>query len=367
MPAVSKQHSYIGPRQTAQPMNFTKVEDYAALRKVGICLDSSDISKLMQSVGMDALISPTVSGAGSTINQFLQSFLPGLVHVATQPRLIDDLIGVQTAGSWEDEEIVQGVLEYTGKAQPYGDYSNIPLSSFVDTYERRTIVRFEEGLRVGKLEEKRMAKQNINAAAEKREAAQIALDIERNRLGFLGYNGGANRTYGFLNDPGLPSYVTVPNGAGGTPTWATKTFLEIVADIRTAFRDLRVSSNAIIDPKKTPVTLAIASNSVDYLTVTSTYGNSVNEWLEENYPLTRVVSAPELNGANGGSNVFYAYAEKTAGTSTDGGATFVQVVAARFFLVGTEQQAKAMVEDYSNALGGVMLKRPWAVRRYSGI
>ena len=73
-------------------------------------------------------------------------------------------------------------------------------------------------------------------------AAAVALEIERNRVGFRGYNNGNNRTYGFLNSVDLPAYVTVSNGASGSSEWSTKTFLEIVADLRGAFSELRTQS-----------------------------------------------------------------------------------------------------------------------------
>jgi hypothetical protein len=362
MPKVSATHSFIGARDVGPMENFSQVEAFQQLQKIGLVFDDNDIAELMESVGMDALVTSSLGGGISTPVQFLQAWLPGLVKVVTAARKIDTLVGIQTVGSWEDEEIVQQTLEYTGKPQPYGDYTNIPLSSWNGAYERRTIVRFEEGFRVGKLEEKRAGKRNINSAAEKREAAAIALDILRNQIGFVGYNSGVNRTYGLLNDPSLPAYVDNPG-----PAWAGATFQQIIGDLRFVFATLRTQSGDLIDPSTTPITLAISTNAIDYMTVTSDQGISVRDWLSKNYPNARAVSAPELNSANGGANVLYAYADKVDGNSTDDGAVITQLVAAKMFLVGTEQQAKAIVEDYSNALGGIMVKRPFGVVRLSGI
>jgi hypothetical protein len=93
----------------------------------------------------------------------------------------------------------------------------------------------------------------------------VALDIQRNRVGFVGYNGGANRTYGFLNDPSLPAYSNVPNGASASPTWASKTYLEIIADIRGMVQALRTQMGDNIDPAKDKMTLALATNVIEYL------------------------------------------------------------------------------------------------------
>jgi hypothetical protein len=316
---------------------------------------------------MDAApdLQPTVyaGNVGAPI-QFLQKWLPGFVRAVTTARKIDELVGQMTAGEWADEEVIQGSMELTGLAVPYGDYTNVPLASWNFGFDRRTIVRFEEGLRVGRLEEARAGKIGISSGATKRSAAALALDIQRNRVGFYGYNAANNRTYGFLNDPSLPAYVAV-TGA----TWTSATFLVIIAQIRTALAALRTQSGDTIDPNTTPITLAVASIRVDYMTVTTDFGISVRDWLTKTYPNVRVVSAPELNGANGGANVFYLYADRATDDngSDDGGQTMVQIVPSRFMLVGVEQQAKAYVEDYANATAGVLVKRPYLVVRYTGI
>lgn len=361
-------HSNIAPRNV-RPFNLKKedVGQYEDLKALGIGFDEKTINKMIAGMGMDA-IEPLVTTASiSTPIQFLQNWLPGFVYVITAARNIDLLTGIMTTGSWEDEEVVQGVMELTGTSVPYGDYTNIPLSSWNTNYERRTVVRFEEGMQVGALENARSSRANVDSGASKRQSAALALEIRRNSVGFYGFNSGSGRTYGYLNDPALPAYSNVANGASGNPEWSTKTFLEITADIREALQSLRSQSGDTIDPRKVDICLAIASGSVEYLTVTSDFGISVEAWLKSTYPRVRVESAPELDSANGGANVFYLYAEQVENNGTDDGRTFIQVVPAKFQVLGVQQLPKAYVEDYSNATAGVMCKRPWAVVRRSGI
>lgn len=362
---MAKELSYISGRKV-RPFSFDAKDTadvFPDLSRLGIGLDSKQVAKIASAFGMDAITNPTLGFSGGVPLQFLQTWLPGFVHIATKPLRIDEIVGISTVGRWEDEEVVQGMLELTGNAQPYGDYTNIPLSSWNNAYEKRTVVRFEEGLRVGKLEEARAAHAEINSAETKRNAAAQALNIQRNRVGFFGYNSSlGTRTFGFLNDPGLPSYVSV---AGST--WSAKTFLEITADIRTAVAALITRSGSVVDPVRDNLTLAVASTSAVYLSVTSNYGNSVMDWLKATYPNIRVISAPELDGANASSNVFYLFADSVADTGTDDGRTFTQIVPSLFQLLGSEQKAKTYIEDYTNATAGVMLKRPYAVVRYTGI
>jgi hypothetical protein len=259
-------------------------------------------------------------------------------------------------------------MELTGEAALYGDYTNIPLSSWNPNFERRTVLRWEQGIEVGLLEDARSARVRINSAAEKRSAAAISLDIRRNSVGFYGFNGGANRTYGFLNDPSLPAYITAANtGTGPSTLWSTKTFLNITADIRGMFARLQAASQDVIDVEKSATTLALATNVYQYLSVTSDFGISVRQWLRETYPKCRVESAPELNLANGGANVAYLYADSVDDGGSDGGATWVQMVPSKFQALGTEKKAKGYLEDFSNATAGVMVKRPYAIQRLTGI
>ncbi len=366
---MKKSHelSYVGPRAVGSiVMTAADCANYADLRDIGINLSPQMVGKMMAGVAMDDTTGLITTASIGTPIQFLQAWLPGFVRTLTQARKIDELIGVSVVGKWEDEEIVQGILEPLGKAVPYGDYTNIPLSSYNTEWARRTVLRFEQGFKVGVLEEARASRIKVSVAAEKRGAAATSLDIERNRIGFYGYNGGTNRTYGFLNDPTLPAYIAAAAGVGGT-TWALKTFLEITADIRAMVARLRTATGDNIDPKKTPITLALASAVIDYLSVTSVYGNSVQQWITETYPKMRVESAPELTAANGGANVAYMYPERIEDGASDDSRVWLQAVPSRFQPLGVEKGAKGYVEDFTNATAGVMVKRPYAIQRLTGI
>lgn len=347
--------------------------DYGALAQIGINLPQGFVRDQIRSMGLDGMAMDDAQGLVTTASisnpiQFLQSWLPGFVRVMTAARRIDEIVGVTTAGKWDDEEVIQGVLEPLGGAALYGDYTTIPLSSWNVNFERRTVIRWEKGIKVGLLEDARSARVRINNAAEKRSAAALALDITRNRVGFYGFNGGANRTYGFLNDPSLPAYSTAAaTGSGNSTLWSAKSFLNITADLRGMFARLQAASQDQVNVEKTATTLVLATNVYQYLSVTSDFGISVRKWLADTYPKCRVLSAPELNLANGGANVAYLFADSVEDGGSDGGATFAQIVPAKFQALGTEKQAKGYVEDFSNATAGIFTKRPFAVQRLSGI
>lgn len=368
---TSKEYSYIAPRvfdsRKGSGLKDFNAAEYRSLRDLGIAMDDASVRLLMKAAAMDSLQPNITTPSVSTPVQFLQNWLPGFVFVATAARKIDDIIGLQITGEWSDEQVVQGLLERVGVASLYQDYTNVPLSSWNANFVYRTVVRFEEGLKVSKLESARSARMLVDDAGMKREAAALQLEIQRNAVGFYGLNSGSNNTYGYLNDPSLGAYVQVAVGASTSTLWSRKTFLEICSDIRTAIVTLRNQSQDTVDPEKVDLTLTVATNSVDYLSTTSDFGISVFDWLRQAYPRIRVVSAPQLNSAYTNQNVFYLHADKIDDMSTDGGRVWIQPVPMKFQVLGIQTLSKAYEEDYSNATAGAMCKRPYAVVRYFGI
>lgn len=376
----SKTRSYIAARKVRPLAMDSKEITVAAVNqlaeKFGIVFDHATVMQQVKllnegspSGAMDAaFVAPATAASLPTPVQFLQTWLPGFIKVMTSARKIDDIIGVKTVGSWEDQEIVQGIVEPAATATEYGDYTNIPLANWNTNFIKRTIVRGELGISVGLLEEGRSAAMRLSSAETKRQGAAVGLEIFRNAVGFYGWNSGNNQTFGFLNDPNLPAYVasSVTGGWNGS----NGTFQGITGDIRMAIVTLRTQSQDQIDPEKVEMTLALPTDKVDYLSVTTDFGVSVRDWLTQTYPKIRVVSAPELGGANGGADVFYLFAEDIDSSidgSTDGGETFSQLIQTKFVTLGVEKRAKSYVEDYSNGTAGVLCKRPWAVVRVTGI
>lgn len=312
--------------------------------------------------GQDAAPALQTTPSNMTPVQFLQYFIPEVIRVITASRDADAILGRDFAGTWSDEKIVQPVVEHTGQSRPYGDKTNKNLSGYNLNFEERTIVRFEEDVEVGKLEEERAAKVNINAAGELRLAAAESLAINANLVAFFGYNAGVNKTYGILNDPNLGAYQNLPAGSSGQSEWADKTFNEIVADIKTAMATIRVQTGNRFKPERDASVLTLPVSVVDQLQTVNGIGTqSVKQWLNENYPNCRIESAVQFDGANGGDNVFYLTAE-----TLDGKKTANQYMQDALRLVGVEMKAKGFLEVYSNATAGAFYRQPVGTVRFSG-
>lgn len=379
MTRISQTHSRL-PASKVRPFDMQSVTDAAVsqLARIGIVFDSAIVRDQIEHlnragafrVGDAAFTAPQTTPSIPTPLQFLQQWLPGFVKIMTAARKIDELVGIDTVGQWEDAEIVQGIVEPAGTAVEYGDFTSIPLASWNVNFERRSIVRGEMGMAVGMLEEGRASAMRLNSAETKRQQAAVSLEIMRNAIGFYGWYNGNNRTFGFLNDPNLPAAMTSNTTSG----WATATFQQVTVDIRLMVRQIRVNSQDQIDPEKVDMTLALPTNSIDWLSNTTDFGISVRDWITQTYPKMKIKSAPELNGALGSDptflNVAYLYADHIDSSidgSSDDGSVFSQLVQTKFMTLGVEKRAKSYVEDYANATAGVLLKRPFAVVRMTGI
>ncbi len=353
---AEKVHSYAMDSKTTKQ----------TLEKLGIGYTMeafADIKQYSHKYGMDAAIPMVTTPGVSSPAQVLQHWIAEAIEVVTAAREIDSIVGRTIAGNWADKEIVQRVLERTGRPRPYGDDTDIPLSSWNANYECRDIVRFEEGCMVGILEQERAGRMMISAETEKRVAAAEALAIEMNNVGFYGYNSGNNRTYGFLNDPNLPAYVTVAEGAKSDTKWSTKSYDEICTDIRTAMNTLRANTGNLFRPERDAAVLSVSISCMEFLSVQNDMGTrSVYEWVKSMYPNVRIESAVQLDGANGGENIFVVHAEQLNGKRV-----MDQYIQEVFRLLGVEKKAKGFLEDYSNATAGIIVRQPVGVVRYTGI
>lgn len=378
MKTKSTIHSHISPANVGvlklAPSDIT-AECISDLSKMGICLDASDVAAMAHYLGagarndsfmglaMDAdLTAPLTVGSVTTPVQFAQAWLPGVVRIVTSPRKIDNLIGITTQGDWADEEIVQSIIGNSGEAVQYTDDGNIPLANWNLNFITRTIVRFEQGFKVGRLEQERAAQVRIASADEKRYGVIESLEIIRNQVGFNGFNNGANRTFGILNDPELLAYNALPTG-----TWSTATYLQIINDLIFMASTLQNQSDGRIDPKTDNIKFVIATVTDQFLNKTSEFGRTVRMWIAETYPNWTIETAPQFGAANAGQNVAYLYAETVDMSGTDDSRTFIQVVPTKFRTLGVQQTAKGYIEDYSNATAGVLHKRPYANARFTDL
>ena len=309
---------------------------------------------------MDTALTGPARHGGLIGREFLQHQIAGVVRTATRVRVLDEITGVLTAGNWHDEEVVLNIATPTGRAELYGDHTNIPLANYIPEQERRSVVRFEQGFQVNKLEEARQGAAGYDVAVEKRNAASESLEQSRERVGYYGFNAPDTRVFGLLNDPNLPAYETGAN-------WATGGYKEIIGDITAMFQRLESQSGGNVrDDSVMKLVLPMGYRSYMNKSNEQGRGETVWEWLKANYPSVTISFSPEFVKANGGQNIAYLFADNVDGQG-ELSATILQVVPVKYQVLGSEAQIKGYIEDATNATAGVIVARPWAVTRLTGI
>jgi len=113
--------------------------------------------------------------------------------------------------------------------------------------------------------------------------------------------------FGIMTHPNIPN-AAVPNGAGGTATWATKTPTEILADMNDIVTDMIDSTNGV----ESPDTMILPHAQYEVINNTARSATSdttiLQFFLRNNAHVSRVESWYKLKGAGAGStDVMIAY------------------------------------------------------------
>ena len=243
--------------------------------------------------------------------------------------------------------------------------------SYNTNFVTRSNVRFEMGIKTGRLEDARAARMRVNPYAEKRTSLAEAAAIELNAIAFYGYDsydvslnptGGA--TYGLLNAPELPSATALAStGTGSATTFSSKSYTAMCNDFITAMNALRVNTGDNFDPAVDGVVCAIASSAFQYLDKQNDLGTqSVREFVMKQYPGLRFVSVPELDNMGGtGVHGMYFICDTLGGSACSN-----QFVTSLLRLLGVEPKMKGTLEGYTFSTAGFIGLQPLGFLRYTG-
>lgn len=308
----------------------------------------------------------TIPSVGTPV-QFLQWWSPNVIKTLYAKRAADEILGVTNAGSWEDAEVIVPEVETTGQATLYGDYVNGENSNFNVNFNKRAVVRFLSTVSVGTLEEMQISRMRMSAKERKMVATTNALEIQRNQVTFNGFLVGNQANYGILNDPRLPAYGTLPANDKGKTDWASKTYGEIINDIRTMLKELEVKMAGLFSSRDDSFTMVLpmaASQAMTAVPQYNSYGfdGSVEAWFKKAYQRARVVYAPQFDKALGGQNVVLIFVDEV-----DGEKNADQFIQQKLFLVGFERRGTSIIETYSNATAGAFFGYGVGAVRYVGV
>lgn len=165
--------------------------------------------------------------------------------------------------------------------------------------------------------------------------------------------------YGIMTHPNVPN-AAVPNGAGGTATWATKTPDEILFDLNDIVSDMVALTKGVEAP--TDLVLPIAQyNLINDTARSSTSDTTILEFfLKNNQYVKRVRSWYKLTGAGAGStDVMLAYRNDPEVLET--------VIPQEFEMFPPQANNMAFKVPCHSRFGGVRIRYPLAVSIRRGI
>lgn len=173
-------------------------------------------------------------------------------------------------------------------------------------------------------------------------------------------NGEANgNLYGILTHPNVPE-AAVPNGAGGTPEFSTKTPDEILADLNDIVTDMVELTKGVEAP--TDLILPIAQYELINNTARSTTSDTtiLQYFLRNNAHIQRVHAWYKLTGAGtGGTDVMIAYRNDPEVLET--------VIPQEFEMFPAQPKNMAFNIPCHARFGGVRIRYPLAVSIRRGI
>ena len=243
-----------------------------------------------------------------------------------------------------------------GTAAIVSDYAeNSPAADIYGEEVTSKIYTISNSFRYSRQEIRASRMSGKNLEVRRANAAKRAFD---EKIDSIAWNGDtAHNISGFINYPGITAY-TVPNGAAGTKTWATKTPDEIIKDIKGIVLAITDTTNGI----ERPDTLLVPEAQYwDISTRRVTDGDSktVKTYIEENFGLM-IESVIEMKSAGAGStDRFMAYSRNPE--------TLTLEIPMNYTQLPPQQKGLAFSVMTEGRIGGVIVYYPLAIAYGDGI
>ena len=292
--------------------------------------------------------------------QFAQLWMPEVIDALYRARTASKIFGSKNVGTWELEQIVWTKLTLTGRPNVYDDFSKANLSSYNLGFVTRDTVRFEMGIEVTELEQKRAGQMRQNAHGLKKNAVDLGFDVLINHTKWFGYTGEGKAVYGLLNAPA--GDVTVQTV---TKTFAESRTSELITFLQGVINNAMNRLGGNYDPESDAAVLVLPLGAYTYLTTANDYNLTARKWLTENFPKVEVKVAPELDGAAAdGDNLAIFYVPQVQNFK---GGTVDLLDTSKLRLVGAVPTTKGFEESYSCSTAGAMIRCPLAYNVYEGV
>lgn len=288
--------------------------------------------------------------------QFTSYVDPDVVRVVTSPCEAENIFDPVRKGEFGTLEARFIMLEDTGKAAIYGDYSTEGIIGGNASFPRREAYYFQSIINYGDMEAAVSGMAAINLVSERQRAAALALSQARNQFWFYGVEGLEN--YGILNDPRLTAPIAPKAGQAGVK-WEEKSATEIFDDIMELMKKLIVQGGGAIR-ETDPLKLCLSPSSSVNLSKANEHGVTVKKLLNESYPNISVVTASEYNTKAG--NLAQLIAAEVSGKNS-GELGYTELMYAH----NPVQDLSSYRQKISASSYGAVIRYPFAVAQMLGI
>ena len=317
---------------------------------------------LPPSVAMDAqpqLV--TTNNAG--IPAFLSTYIdPEVIRVLITPNQATDILGERKVGDWVTTTAMFPMVESLGEVSSYGDWNNNGSVNVNTQFPTRQSYYYQTITQWGERQLEMAGLGKIDLASEINLASVIVLDKFQTNSYFFGIQG--LECYGLLNDPYLSASLTPITKAAGGTGWPLATANEVFTDVQSLFKQLVVQTRGLVN-KSTPMKLCISPGSEVYLTNTNSFGISVSDLLQKNFPNIRVVTAIQYSGLVQTSGLEFAqlWVDGNIEGRQVGYCAFTEKLRAHPVIL----DLSAFKQKKSQGTWGAIIKLPIAVASMSGI
>lgn len=333
-------------------------------------LDSAKLSEI-QALGFFNGVKVTDSPAGfSPTNITMPAGILSQVSVNVVENILQYRSGDEALGGRQklldfyQQEYYIPLVERLGATIPYNDYDDAISAGINLTFDKTGHYRFSSNIIVGELEEAQLSSANVNARDYITSASVEALMVEFNRVAFNGYvdNSGKNLVFGLLNNPALNNYEN------SQKKFSQMSWQEVVTFFSSAVAKIREQSGNNIQ-RGSKLRAVVSAKAFDYLRLKYTdMGVNVLTEIQKSFETIGVefsiISAIELDGANGNQDVIYFILENNLGgvseTTTLG---YSEIARMGNVVVGSSYTMQKM----SVGTAGAVIFKPAFIVRYTNI
>lgn len=267
----------------------TKRTTYGELdgRRVSLAMDS--LMAMDAPYSQPGMITTPNAGIPALLTTYVD---PKLIEVILQPLKAAEIYGEAQKGDWTTDTAMFGMVEMTGGAAAYGDFSQNGRSDANTNWPQRQNFGVQTMTEWGDREVARMALAKVDWAARKNISSANTLNRWMNAVFFYGV-GTSLQNYGALNDPALPAALTPATKAAGGTSWQNALPTEILADVQTGYFNLQTQSGGNID-RDSALKLVISPQTDTYVANTNSFGLTASEMLKKAFPNLTIETAPQL-------------------------------------------------------------------------